>query len=486
MPLPIRSSRLAVWLLLASAVAAFGQNRLVFVADRTAYWTGDPKPDQRRPRYILYDGPPNAPVYWWGARYGSAPGDPVPKGRTDAKGFWFFDGKPWRAGADPGLWEAGVSVGGLRAKTLLYVTDRLSGTAAEARDRLAVIHWGGLYPGSRSILEAGAEAVEKLGARNISLALTPAYASRDYPRVDFGPAPHSLAELARTAPFCDVLRRPFRTIVLVAYTFANPSPLLAFDADAEQREIYEFARFLMRAYRGSAKTFILKNWEGDNQYVQAVAASKDAQAGAADTRTMISWLNARHAGLLKAREEIGTKTDVRVLDAVEFNSLDRFRRGEANLLADVVPKVDSDCVSYSAYDSLYRSDNGDLRRRILDDVLLIRHAPGMRNRRLMIGEFGFKQPLPGDADGAKARERARIMTEALVQSGAFLAAYWQISDSGGVDDGFGLLRHDGTRTPAWEAVYDLLRTRPARRLSGSALARPLSGHVGARPTEARP
>src|SRR4051812_21076821 len=135
-----------------------------------------------------------------------------------------------------------------------------------------ITHTDGRYGfTSENFLVEGAQKIVDLGAPAIFLYMTPNFRS-SYP--DRGgqmwPAtnPASLTELAQTAPFQQVFNMPFKTIVITAYGMVNGDNFALMGSDpnaaaAEEKEFYDFARYLYSTFAGSGKTFIIKHWEGD-------------------------------------------------------------------------------------------------------------------------------------------------------------------------------------------------------------------------------
>src|SRR5207248_1970056 len=122
----------------------------------------------------------------------------------------------------------------------------------------------------------------------------------------------SLADLAQTRYYKTVFAKPFTTIILVAYARGREEHYFIHGVSDEQaadetRQFYDLTRHLLTAYRGSGKTFVLQHWEGD-------WAIRDDHAGhiydakytppQESIDGMIRWLNARQAGIKRARDEI--------------------------------------------------------------------------------------------------------------------------------------------------------------------------------------
>ncbi len=350
----------------------------------------------------------------------------------------------------------------LLATTPLLAAEPWGGTTVPAEDLADVVgvaHVRGTYHHQDGdFLNEGAEVIADLGSRVIKLYLMLPPAST-YPFGSEWPEVASLVELADTPHYREVFARPFSTFILTAYAVGRGDHYwlhgVTEAAYADEREqFYRLARHFLTEYRDSGKTFVLQHWEGD----WAVRGSYDAERDPTPTAIegMIRWLQARQEGVDRAREEVGEK-GVRVLHAAEVNLVTAaMEEGRPSVTSDVLPLAGVDLVSYSAWETQHDAER---LREALD--FIARHAPrrpGIAGRHVFIGEFG----LP---ENEHPPEAIRHVIDNCIpvgrEWGCPYVVYWQVycneprrQPVAANEDvrGFWLLRPDGSRGHAWNAL----------------------------------
>lgn len=336
------------------------------------------------------------------------------------------------------------------------------------REALGVTHVDGKYCLTEEpFLLEGANAIAKLGVQVIKLYLmlnSDGSSLQKYPFHTDWPLCETLEELADSPPFREVFRRPFRVFVITVYRPGVSAGywLNGISRDQEREEqdaLYRLASYLLQKYRGSGKTFVFQNWEGD----WAVRGHFDRNRPPAPEglRAMTRWLAARQRGVEQAVRE-NPDSDVRLYHAVEVNLLrPTMEAGMPCVLTHVVPRVRPDLVSYSAWDT--QSDPA-LFRRSLD--FIAKHAPDSAvfgEKNVYVGEFG----LPENEHSRQQVVRLiRDVVAISVDWGCPWVIYWQVYCNEarrflvrGPEDvrGFWLIRPDGSRAWAWEALHGILR-----------------------------
>ena len=138
--------------------------------------------------------------------------------------------------------------------------------------QLGVAHIGGLYSFSETnYLNEGAATAEEIGAKCIKVSLsldTDNPSPKLYPFHSKWPAVGQLDALADTPYFRELFERGFETFILNAFRPGRPASywregFSPEDEKAEEECFASLARYLLRTYAQTNKTFIIQNWEGD-------------------------------------------------------------------------------------------------------------------------------------------------------------------------------------------------------------------------------
>ncbi len=225
--------------------------------------------------------------------------------------------------------------------------------------RLGATHYAGKYClTEKPFLQEGCDALDEFGFGACKLWFEnslPGYGFHsDWSSLD--PA-GTLVDVAKHPYFKAAFDMPFETFVLENTTVRGPNknirdPDNTFEEDEKQCE--ELTRYLYETYADRDITFILQQWEGDWLFRQDYSAEWNLERPAAEKRADIfrRWFSARQSGVLKGRRAVGQDKKCRVLFAVEVNRVLDLVRGIPTLTELVLPNMETDLVSWSAYDGL--------------------------------------------------------------------------------------------------------------------------------------
>lgn len=329
----------------------------------------------------------------------------------------------------------------------------------------------------RDILNEGADQVLKLGMRVIKVWLsngneTP---SKMYPDNSQWPKFENLVEAAKLPYFKTLFAKPFSTYILNVTSMGRSDPyywregITKDQEDDETKQFYELTKHFLTTYRGSGKTFILQHHEGDWHVRGHTRANEDPQPEA--LTNMVKWLNARQAGVTRAREDVG-QDGVGVYHAAEVNLVrSSMENGKPNMVNKVLPFTKLDLVSYSAYDSTVGlHDRPEVFRKALDFIAAnLPDSLHFGNRNVYLGEYGLPENnFPTD----QIRKVISNTTRTALDWGCPYVVYWQLycNEPAGKPlkvklpvkknkecRGFWLIRPDGTRSWAWTHFANLLK-----------------------------
>jgi len=214
----------------------------------------------------------------------------------------------------------------------------------------------------------------------------------------------------------------------------------------EYNAAYQFTKDLLTRHDATGKTFFLGHWEGDWYLLPDKDVKKDASPEL--TAAMIEWINIRQKAVDDARSEV-PYTKCRVFTYAEVNRVrDAMKDGRKRMVNVVLPKVNVDFVSYSAYDcQLLPAEEV---RATLDYVnAQLAAKPGLPPKRVFIGECGLSWKACG-ADGAKHEQRNREILAKLLTWKPAMILFWQYYNNEVVDGeqvGFWLVDHKNQKTP---------------------------------------
>ncbi len=318
-----------------------------------------------------------------------------------------------------------------------------------------------------------AEIIHGMGSNILKFNMGSVFSKDNYA----GPNPGNykdLADMAANEPsIYAVLGMPFYYYII----WANPlqktewqwrktnDRLTDAEAEIEYRELYDLSCYLLKTYSGSGKSFYLGHWEGDWLLLAGYDRTKDpVPARVAET---IKWLNIRQKAVDDARRDT-PHHDVRLFHYTEVNLVQKGLRGSPCMTTDVLPHVNVDFVSYSAYDVAFDDAMPSALYEALDFIK--KHLPekeGLPDCRIFIGEFGYK----GSEFAPVVQQQKSIQfAQRAVEWGCPFVLYWQLYDNEIVDgkyEGYWLIDNQGKKQPlfyALEKYYSGARKYVAERL----------------------
>jgi len=348
--------------------------------------------------------------------------------------------------------------------------------------RIGCTHVKGSYNFTdKDYLSEGADEILATGMRVIKLWLNKP--AGNYPYNSYYPDYDNLVDIARDPHFQKLFAKPFRTYIINAYSHHEDTQsyyrkgLTELQYTFEKREFYELAKYLLTAYRGTGKIFVLQHWEGDWDIRPKESRRPPEDPAPVAIEGMIRWLNARQDGVNLARREVAD-SDVKVYHACEVNLVEMAIEGKKSVTNDVVPHTYCDLYSYSAYDTIHYARNEETleearqRFRAALDYLASKapDSADFGNKNIYIGEFGqpeVKSHQDREITPEKSMRVIRMTTQEALGWGCPYVVYWQVYDNESRvyhrrprnDEvrGFYLIKPDGTRAPAWYYFVSLLK-----------------------------
>ena len=302
-----------------------------------------------------------------------------------------------------------------------------------------------------------ASAIRKMGSNILKISMGQGYAKHYNLAKRDGVA--SLVELARDEPsFRTVLDMPFATYLIWAYPFVGGDTVWKDgfgegERRAEHERILAFSSYLLEAYRGTGKTFLLGHWEGD--WYLHPGYNRTATPSPVAVRGMIEWLNTRQQAVEEAKRR-HPDSDVRLYHYTEVNLVRKAMRGESCLTNDVLPHTGVDYVSYSCYDTInrVRGHAGRDLHGALDHIeSKLRPKEGIAGKRVFIGEYGF--PLDGRTTPDQQDEYSRDVCRAALEWGCPFVLYWEMYCNeirDGRHRGFWLIDDKGAKQPFYSTL----------------------------------
>lgn len=339
---------------------------------------------------------------------------------------------------------------------------------AAVADRIGIYAWGFESSawqvqtgGALDRLNWGADKIAQIGSRTIRLTL---------PGLVYGlPTTGDLAQVAASPAYDRLFSDArFKTYLLTTTTtgafldtaYPWTDGFTSAEAEATRAEIGRLGDYLLSNARYAGKTFIVINWEADNELEQYANQPSIWEAYGA-------WMQARADGVRDARQRHANST-AQLYSAFEFNQVFA-RSGErcGTPVADplrenplknscaldyIASKVTVDYYSYSSWQTLdvkLEDQNASFKERLKRDLgfalaKVRERRPEIQERNFMVGEFGLHRTRWGEKN--IANYVAEVIDAVMAPDGFQMsyAIWWQIIDNLPFntvwEEGFGLFR----------------------------------------------
>jgi hypothetical protein len=222
------------------------------------------------------------------------------------------------------------------------------------------------------------------------------------------------------------------------------------------KEMYALAKYLLKEYSGTGKTFFIGNWEGDwllhPQMKKKSIPTPDAVAN------MTKWLQIRQRAIDDAKAKVKHK-DVNLYYYVEVNLVNKGLEGKVCLTRDVLPHVNPDYVSYSSYESSKKKDyetNKEWLVRALDYIeSQLQPKEGLPfQRRVFIGEYGGHAYKDKPATFLRQFNNVKDIMQISLELDLPFALHWQLYNNeyrkkDGASKNMSLINEEGEKMPVY-------------------------------------
>ncbi|MCD6385490.1 DUF4214 domain-containing protein [Candidatus Sumerlaeota bacterium] len=235
----------------------------------------------------------------------------------------------------------------------------------------------------------------------------------------------SLRDLATKEPsYRQLLEMPFKYFIMWVYPFKVPifswrDGYPEEERQTEYQETYEFASYLLSHFNGSGKSFLFGHWEGD----WVLLYSYDAESTPTQERieAMKQWYQVRQRAIEDACRDV-PHHNVYIYQYAEVNLVKKAMQSRPTVLSSVLPYVQVDLVSYSAWDMIGDPETFGRFDEVMD---FIQNTANFTERfpsvkKVFIGEYGSNVSEESQAT------LPRDMIKKSVPWGSPFLLYWQI------------------------------------------------------------
>jgi hypothetical protein len=195
--------------------------------------------------------------------------------------------------------------------------------------------------------------------------------------------------------------------------------------DEEYKATYHFAKQLLGDPALAGKSFFFGHWEGDWYLLGEGNGDGNAEPTEVGIAGMVEWLNIRQKAVDDAKKEF-PQSQVKVYTYAEVNRVrDWMTRKKKRMVNTVLPKIDVDYISYSAYD--VQQERQEVINATLDYIQSqLRPRPQIPGKRVFIGEFGM--PLQGKTLDDQNRLNKQFIAKFAAWGTPFMI-YWSMYET---------------------------------------------------------
>ncbi len=332
-------------------------------------------------------------------------------------------------------------------------------------ERVGATHAAGTYNlNDRPYLLQGADAMQEAGFKTMKVWLMRDYKTKYSYNSEWGDY-RSMTALARSEYYTALFTQyDFSTYVLETEPFQIgidfSQKLSGRKKEKLYQEYYDLAVYFLESFKGTGKTFVLQNWEGDWMYSGTTDLNSSNFTDTTRLEAFTEYLNVIQQAVSDARGSVSTmiRDNVFVYACAEVNFLSDPRiltevAKSKFAINNVIPNTHMDLYSYSNYQTW--EDDERLRTFIRYYQEKAPDSVAFGNNNIMLGEYGA--PENGDYGEYKQQWISGMITRVMMEEfNAPYVLYWQLfcnelfqkTEAGSLENnyGFWLIRPDNTKT----------------------------------------
>ncbi len=319
---------------------------------------------------------------------------------------------------------------------------------------------GGNYKFTKdSYLIEQAKHIRGMGSNILKISLGKNFA-KTYPDLSPNPSITTTLDLLKSEKeFRKVLGMDFKYVFMWVHTLTDvkwQKPMSPQDKLTLYREMYDLTEYLLTEYKGSGKTFLIGNWEGD--WLLHGEGNRNIDPAPEKIEAMTDWFKIRQAAIDEAKRKVAHE-GVDVLYYVEVNLVKKGLEGKPCISESILSEVNPDMVSYSSYEAIKNHPNYESMKAQLTQLMdyMESKLKPKKNipfaRRVFIGEYGY-QVGPKNSVEDQLRQTKELMLASLELNLPF-SLHWELYNNEytekGVSKGMSLISEEGE----FKKVYHL-------------------------------